>query len=154
MGLIRILMRTPVANHEFGVTLIALALFLIVQSFQSASKDSVSFIKKPSSGICHDADSPYYFRIKNYTAYTSLKDYINSGGRTPKLKTVTSQKPSRDYQRTDFAHWIDEDQDCMNTRHEILALLSTVEVHLSEDGCRVVRGRWVDPYSGKVIFNA
>src|SRR5690554_3255764 len=41
-----------------------------------------------------------------------------------------------------------------NTRHELLQDLSTGPVTMSENGCRVVRGRWNDPYSGDVLFDS
>lgn len=53
-----------------------------------------------------------------------------------------------DYVRADFGNWSDSDRDCQNTRQEVLIRDSTVKVTLSTDGCRVVTGRWVDPYDG------
>ena len=41
--------------------------------------------KKSKSGICHSIkSSPHYFRVKNFTSYTSLASCIKSGGRCPK----------------------------------------------------------------------
>lgn len=59
-----------------------------------------------------------------------------------------------EYSRSLYPHWIDEDRDCQNTRAEVL-------IRDDDDGvvefaetnpCRVVRGIWVDPYTG-VTFN-
>lgn len=54
--------------------------------------------------------------------------------------------------------WIDADQDCQDTRHEVLIRWarpanekSEGGLEMSEDGCRVVRGTWWDPYSGTVL---
>ncbi len=47
--------------------------------------------------------------------------------------------------------WEDADGDCQNTRHEVLAEESRVPVTLSPDRCRVIAGRWLDPYSGKIF---
>jgi len=58
------------------------------------------------------------------------------------------------YQRQYFGVWSDEDHDCMNTRHDMLSSLSTGRTTLSEDGCRVMRGRWLDPYTGQLFFDA
>ena len=55
------------------------------------------------------------------------------------------------YDRDKFGRWADEDGDCLNTRHEMLAELSTGPVRYSANGCRVVRGRWLDPYTGQIF---
>ena len=59
-----------------------------------------------------------------------------------------------DYDRDKFGGWTDNDYDCRNTRHELLADLSTLPVTYSEDGCRVERGRWYDPYTGIIFVDA
>ena len=50
-----------------------------------------------------------------------------------------------------FGSWADEDGDCRNTRHKLLEELSTRRPRWSRDGCRVVSGRWHDPYTGKTF---
>jgi len=70
------------------------------------------------------------------------------------LLFITSNLNAADYySRIEFGYgWVDEDSDCQNTRQEILirdAIDGTIE--LDEDGCIVVSGWWVDPYSGKII---
>jgi hypothetical protein len=64
-----------------------------------------------------------------------------------------SERPA--YNRKAWKHWIDEDKDCQNARHEVLIeeSLSTV-VFKTAKGCRVVSGIWNDPYSGKTITDA
>ena len=59
------------------------------------------------------------------------------------------------YDRKTYRHWIDEDRDCQNARHEVLIeeSLSTVGFKSSK-GCRVVSGSWNDPYSGRTITDA
>ena len=59
------------------------------------------------------------------------------------------------YERKSYGHWIDEDRDCQNARHEVLIeeSLSTVGFKSSK-GCRVVSGSWNDPYSGRTITDA
>ena len=59
------------------------------------------------------------------------------------------------YDRKSYRHWIDEDRDCQNARHEVLIeeSLSTVGFKSSKE-CRVVSGSWNDPYSGKTITDA
>lgn len=67
---------------------------------------------------------------------------------------LTAQ-PRVKYDRNEFGHgWSDDDHDCQNTRHEVLASVSTVKTVMSEDGCRVLRGRWISMFTGKVITDA
>ena len=59
------------------------------------------------------------------------------------------------YDRKSYRHWIDEDRDCQNARHEVLIAESISPVGFkTSKGCRVVSGSWDDPYSGKTIINA
>lgn len=58
------------------------------------------------------------------------------------------------YRRQDWKHWSDLDNDCMNTRHEILKDQSVGKVKLSPNGCHVSSGKWVDPFSGKTFYRA
>lgn len=55
------------------------------------------------------------------------------------------------YDRRRFGSWIDADGDCLDTRDEILAMTSSAEVVFDESGCRVVKGYWLDIYSGEPI---
>ena len=120
-------------------------------------------VKMSKSKICHDSSSPYYSRTKNFTAFETLEACLAAGGRLPKgsiqnnksnvTKRVSSET-SQSYSRSAFAHWTDDDGDCLNTRHELLQDLSTGPVTMSENGCRVLRGHWNDPYSGNVLFDS
>ena len=47
-----------------------------------------------------------------------------------------------------YGSWRDDDGDCQNTRHEVLAAESLVPVTLSGNGCSVTAGLWFDPYTG------
>jgi len=42
----------------------------------------------------------------------------------------------------------------MNTRHELLMAQSTSTIDQRGKRCTVSRGRWLDPYTGKVFFEA
>jgi len=53
-----------------------------------------------------------------------------------------------EYARRDWGRWLDVDGDCQDTRQEVLIRDSSIKVALDEDGCRVVAGRWTDPYDG------
>jgi hypothetical protein len=56
------------------------------------------------------------------------------------------------YDRSDYPHWIDADDDGQDTREEILIRDSLVEVSFRSDG-KVDGGLWVCPYTGQVTRN-
>jgi len=56
-----------------------------------------------------------------------------------------------EYDRDEWRHWIDEDGDCQDTRQEVLIRDSTCDVVLSDDTCRVLKGCWRCPYTGKIF---
>ena len=66
------------------------------------------------------------------------------------LATVSAADTSIDvpsYSRDAFGGWADSDGDCQNTRHELLIARSLRPAELRTDGCLVLMGRWIDPYS-------
>ena len=56
-----------------------------------------------------------------------------------------------DYDRSFFGGWRDLDEDCLDTRGEILVDRSLTEAVLDETGCRIVGGIWRDFYTGKIL---
>ena len=139
---------------------VAITLFLTSLGTPSAIAQG-STVKMSNSKICHDKNSPYYAQTKNYKSYDTLTACLEAGGRLPKgvrAPAETNKKSlissGSEYTREAFSHWIDEDGDCLNTRHELLLELSTGPVTMSDNGCRVIRGRWNDPYSGDVLFDS
>ena len=123
-------------------------------------------VKLSKSGICHDDASRWYSRTKSFTAFDTMSaclsrgraysGYDGQGDLSGESAPVPAQRVDgwTDYDRDLYDHWIDEDQDCMNTRHELLEELSTGRVTHSEDGCYVMRGRWNDPYTGNIYMTA
>lgn len=55
------------------------------------------------------------------------------------------------YSRDQFPHWIDNNGDCQNTRHEVLAWESTVNPGYDGSGCSVVSGRWWSAYDNQTL---
>lgn len=49
--------------------------------------------------------------------------------------------------------WPDSDGDCQSDREEVLITESLDEPSLDVDGCRVIRGRWIDPFTGQEHTN-
>jgi len=65
------------------------------------------------------------------------------------------QPPGAAYQREAWKHWEDFDNDCRNTRQELLAAQSRVPVRYSNSGsCTVVGGEWFDPYTDTLYTDA
>ncbi len=57
------------------------------------------------------------------------------------------------YDRNLYGGWIDADGDCQNTRQEVLIAESLVPVTLDGRGCKVLAGRWHDPFTGRTFTN-
>jgi hypothetical protein len=55
------------------------------------------------------------------------------------------------YSRDLFPHWVDNNGDCQNTRHEVLAWESTVTPGYDSSGCGVVSGRWWSAYDNQTL---
>ena len=49
--------------------------------------------------------------------------------------------------------WIDEDEDCQNTRTEVLIRESLITPVLDTTGCMVISGKWYDPYTDKFFYD-
>jgi hypothetical protein len=134
------------------------AFFLLIFSHTT----SAQLVKKSSSGLCHSPESRWYERTTQYTAFDSLDACMASNGRLPKGMTKTAiskENPSKgrnDYSRAAFGHgWDDADGDCQNSRAEALIATSTTKVRFADaKRCRVVTGRWISPFSSKIIQNA
>jgi hypothetical protein len=70
---------------------------------------------------------------------------------TPKYKKSYSTK----YNRKDWPHWIDYDNDCQNARAEILIRDSIAPVKFKRNkGCNVTWGKWLDPYTLQTFTKA
>ena len=69
------------------------------------------------------------------------------------LTVTASAQDSTAYTRSDWKHWIDADNDCQDTRQEVLIEESVIPVTLDEKGCKVISGRWICPFTGRVFTN-
>ena len=57
-----------------------------------------------------------------------------------------------EYNRQEWRHWIDEDNDCQDARQEALITESTAPITFKSDKqCRVATGRWVGSYTGAEV---
>lgn len=70
----------------------------------------------------------------------------------------SSYRPGRShapYERSQFGvGWEQGTIGCMNKRMSVLKETSTVRVRTSNSGCSVIHGRWRDPYTNMVFFDA
>jgi len=76
---------------------------------------------------------------------------------TPSMELAVAEVPTdlSDYDRDDWKHWVDEDGDCQNARHEVLVHESVVDVKFKEpNNCQVATGEWLDPFTGETITDA
>ena len=63
------------------------------------------------------------------------------------LSSLSNAENIPAYDRGLFGNWKDFDNDCQNTRHELLQILSLDEFTLTDNTCRVLTGLWLDPYT-------
>ena len=146
----------------FFKTVFFLLFFALVTPIDRLTAQAINSpkVKQSSFGICYDASSGSFNRTKDYKPFDTLANCIAAGGRFPKVKTkqialVTDEAIEQGkafveiYDRGDWPHWLDNDKDCQNTRHELLIKTSTKRVSFrSAKQCQVLAGQWYDPYSG------
>ncbi|MCE2571726.1 hypothetical protein [Motilimonas eburnea] len=66
------------------------------------------------------------------------------------MSVAYATKPIPKYDRDEWLpSWPDLDGDCINERHELLISTSLKPVKMSNNGCYVQSGYWLDPYTGK-----
>ena len=63
---------------------VLVTLCLVSMPLTSWSQDEGVAVKLSTSGICHDASSRHYERVKNFTPYESMQQCLDNGGRAPK----------------------------------------------------------------------
>ena len=71
----------------------------------------------------------------------------------PVSTPTASNAPAVPYDRDLYPTWRDEDGDCQDARQEVLIAESFEPPEMDDRGCRVVSGRWLDPYTGQIFTN-
>ena len=90
------------------------------------------------------------FLLLGIVIFNRLSGNVNLG--MPRLAEVPADLPA--YDRADWGDWIDADDNCRNTRHEVLAEESVEPVSYRTDRqCRVASGRWIGPYTGQTFID-
>ncbi len=91
------------------------------------------------------------------TAINNFTDIPNDEQDARRPSTPTTDvfgAPVHRYDRVaDFGTWT-TDGSCENTRAKVLKTQSLISVTYSADGCSVVLGKWIDPWSGKTTTSA
>ncbi|MGL5254288.1 MAG: HNH endonuclease [Brevinema sp.] len=85
----------------------------------------------------------YHYHISSKEMEQVYKDTLKD------LKKL-SASPQK-YQRSDWNHWIDEDGNGLNTRHEILKRQSLRAVRIKDN--KVVDGLWFSVYTGEFFYD-
>ena len=123
--------------------------FLWLVSLPFSTAFAAEVIKRSESGLCHDKNSQWYERTRKFTAYATMRNCLAAGGKAYSGYATNSQATITDgYERDLFPHWLDEDDNCRDTRAETLIRQSEVPVAFADGaGCQVTSGRWYDPYT-------
>ncbi len=67
---------------------------------------------------------------------------------------ISDTTPQADYGRDDWGSgWSDDDSDCINTRHEVLALESLLQAEMDPSGCKVIGGQWFAAFTGTYVHD-
>ena len=67
---------------------------------------------------------------------------------------ISDAAPQAGYDRDDWGSgWSDDDSDCINTRHEVLALESLIQAKMDPSGCQVVAGQWFAAFTGTYVHD-
>ncbi|MCO7227564.1 YHYH domain-containing protein [Pleionea sp. CnH1-48] len=102
-----------------------------------------------SDGCHNDRKNGGYHCHNGGTSYTPLPR------KNSKEQPQALPQASLKYNRKDYPHWIDKDDDCQNERQEVLIKESLIKVKFKRNkGCTVSHGKWLDPFSGKTFTKA
>lgn len=134
---------------------------LVTALFLAASSVSANEVRMTSDYICHEPGTAWYEKITDFLPYETIEACLNAGGYAPDynekrvVDSLYGSKTKKPYKREFFGgDWADYDQDCRNTRAELLAELSTSKVHYRSNGCTVDRGKWISPFTNGVFYKA
>ena len=103
---------------------------------------------------CHSqtSNNSYHCHNGDYSGVTFASQEVSLKQSNSETSTTRSDQPI--YKRDDYLpYWADADGDCINTRHEVLIVESRIPVTMSENGCFVLSGEWLDHATNSVFTN-
>ena len=119
-----------------------------------ATAITVEDIKKPVENIVPTSQPSQSQPISEGLQTSSITPSMDAA---PTIELGISEIPSNlpQYDRDDWKHWIDEDGDCQNARHEVLIDESLADVEFKDaKNCQVALGRWYDPFTAETLTDA
>ena len=126
---------------------IGLSCLLALASF------SACYLEPRDGATIQPASTP----IPTETSASAPTDSVVTDQTVPELTITVAEIPDElpAYDRDDWLHWIDEDDDCLNTRHEVLIDESRSAVTYKNDRrCQVEAGRWLGKFTGTTVTEA
>src|SRR5215469_15924917 len=76
------------AVRRLSICSFAFSGLLALATFASGADAVGPAVKKSKNGICHDVQSPDYRRTKNFIAFDSMAECVESGGQHPKRSST------------------------------------------------------------------
>ncbi|WP_431855912.1 GmrSD restriction endonuclease domain-containing protein [Azospirillum sp.] len=87
------------------------------------------------------------YRVPAVPPDAARVDVAEVEGWLARVRVVAEKQ--KGYRREDWPHWAEVPGSCRDVRAAVLIRDSLEPVQLSSDGCRVIRGRWRDSYTGQ-----
>ena len=100
---------------------------------------------------------PEVFGAKITIADLGTVSVVGPAQATTQLSITVSIVPGElpQYDRDDWRHWIDADDDCQDTRHEVLIAESQAAVtYKSDRQCKVETGQWFGAFTATTVTEA
>lgn len=132
-------------------------LFLLPIATEAHRSDCHRWHSCPSdSGSYICGDTGHCSQCPNNQYCENGQQRLSSGSSLNESKVIQNNSISIPaYNRNDWPHWIDQDNDCQNTRHEILIRDSSEPVRFkTSKKCKVSAGKWIGPYTGQTFLQA
>ena len=150
-------------------TLLLFIIILLVQGCSGKSEDPQVIGAKDDSSVNSPTETTASMTVSTITTTTSFQKeptndepeflfdaesagQLSTDWRDDLLDELRVATPDFEtlYVREEWGPgWIDENYNCINTRHEVLIEESYEEVTFEDRGCKVIKGKWYDYFSGE-----
>ncbi len=152
-------LQSPCPPYDVAGMAILICLYVSVSVLAACSgpSPSPSDIAAPGAATPHSATATTSTRTPTTpvtVTQTPIPTILPSASTVILRLAVAPARTSVSYDRSEWKHWIDEDDDCQNTRQEALLAESAIAVEFRDSRrCEVATGRWTDPYTGSASTN-